>query len=953
MHTSLNLTKDLQDFLLCDPLKVTWSWLFPRKLQNCLLKGFQSKDPDAYNQIFPEGTKIEFTKYIVRLLIPDDFRKMDGETDLAAPKDFTQDPELKKSDNIFSRYWTGNPSLYYRYDATIHRIREYASVGCYSFDTFKFHDNLKKNLKILLSWLSNQERMAYESYIHALIEQIDRIPSLKEINLLHLFENKEDYPDFCSKLSSLVSIAATLPVWDRPEINYKDLAVILLPYRPAVQSRNTNNEEWQETYVTQRKNSAAQKLTAALSDFEAGDYRSCGQKCSEIIDSFFVDDIIIGNAYYHLAICCLNHGYEYKGHTDIIPLLEKSLEYGYTDAAHLLKTYSESTSSFPELLSCKPIHAISENAYLVFNTSSENACVHTFIKTIPKSKEKEELRKEHMIFALSDPALKETVTPHKDLRYLLFHDDHKKNFQDFIHILDTIEYFGKSDSKKTAEMNWSNITIYLRICEDRYTSLLDTALKRIPDAHIHLYTIDDARWPVQQLLSYHPLFYSFSSFGKWDLHDSKAKSVTLNYTVISAKDDQLTNWLVREAFWLGCFFYKNICLNINVISPEAAKIDARLHFDCPNMYTELPDSQQISAVRVNPSTQVDFLSSANLISALNELNKVPNTFHYIIVNGEDEIESLNLGIRIREWSIQQIVQANRRPDKASLPVIAFHCKDTNIGHLSRQLVVQTIEHGDAWFNNYNLIPFGMLNDRYTWDEIDGGYLERMAQCTHLQYRGLEPSASKEEAEKYLMDYFRRSYNRDSSMSVALSMPYRLFQTAVDTEMDHLLPPDRWEISEKYPFTQGINVQETAKQFRDGLSNIYSNKENLTFYEHTRWLRWSISHGWITAKPEQVVNYIKAGNPGQQLFIARMHGCICSVDDLKLLSDTLCENATKNNWKPFAARMEPITIKQDNIDRRYTSGYKFIPKDFMQTNQSNIEMTPEILRTEWFTHENSK
>lgn len=47
------------------------------------------------------------------------------------------------------------------------------------------------------------------------------------------------------------------------------------------------------------------------------------------------------------------------------------------------------------------------------------------------------------------------------------------------------------------------------------------------------------------------------------------------------------------------------------------------------------------------------------------------------------------------------------------------------------MVVQLEEHGDRWYNNYSLIPFGMLINRYSYDNLSGGYFEKAAQSAHL------------------------------------------------------------------------------------------------------------------------------------------------------------------------------------------------------------------------------
>ena len=64
----------------------------------------------------------------------------------------------------------------------------------------------------------------------------------------------------------------------------------------------------------------------------------------------------------------------------------------------------------------------------------------------------------------------------------------------------------------------------------------------------------------------------------------------------------------------------------------------------------------------------------------------------------------------------------------------------------------------------------------------------------------------------------------------------------------------------------------------------------------------------------------------------MHGCICSVEDLKYLSQEMCRNANEKNWERFAEKRESI--------------HKYLPKNFVTTDTSNIEKTPEILQTKW-------
>ena len=61
-------------------------------------------------------------------------------------------------------------------------------------------------------------------------------------------------------------------------------------------------------------------------------------------------------------------------------------------------------------------------------------------------------------------------------------------------------------------------------------------------------------------------------------------------------------------------------------------------------------------------------------------------------------------------------------------------------------------------------------------------------------------------------------------------------------------------------------------------------ENLALakWEHDRWNRFMISRGWKPASIEQMRTYIAAGNRRQQLYIGRLHPCICPFEELEQL-----------------------------------------------------------------------
>ena len=294
--------------------------------------------------------------------------------------------------------------------------------------------------------------------------------------------------------------------------------------------------------------------------------------------------------------------------------------------------------------------------------------------------------------------------------------------------------------------------------------------------------------------------------------------------------------------------------------------------------------------------------------------------------------NLTFAIKLRELSIRNLIDSDQKPQNSSLPIITFYCPDLNIAHLSEHIVVQSVDSGDQWFNNYNVKPFGIINDRYSFENLDGGYLEKVAQSTHLQYRHIKVSDSRTKKLENLKDYFSRSYNRDSSMAVALSMPYRLFQTeAGDT--GHIISSD----SRIMPNLAPEDIEEIAGIFT---SNRLSNQQNLLMFEHSRWLRWALSRGWEAATSDHVLNYMKAGNPKHQLYIAKLHGCICGLSELNNLSNALYNEAEYSSM-PVSQKKRYANIGEAGITT---------PLDFKATDDSNIKSTAEIITTALYPEE---
>ena len=869
----------------------------------------------------------EMQKVLVRMLLDKEYRLrvIDG-------VDIT---DKKKSQ--FNKYFN-NAQGKKDYKTVIGHIFNYAKSGNYNYYSFPFIQSLKKKLIDLFNLFPDHYRQAYEQDVQILIEQ--HFSSHQQLNKYKEALLKADFSD---RITCLVCIAMTWPIWNENLKQATDLANFIFPSETSDNIPPTENNTEISDYVDSEKKTAAAKSAIAHQLFDNNDYENAAKLFTEITNCKLADDDIIADAYYHCALCILDYNVHIERqlsnlrrnnniYVNARQLLLEAIHLGNSSAVQRYKTeYKQDLETIPLIRDFSQAHG---KARIILNAVNEYTAV--FKESLPKEMQSEKERKKLITFAATRAQWEQEVNSIKDLnidcRFLLFDDDSEKNFQDLIYILNHISALQQkaelANHAKTL-LRWYKTVIYIRAKEAEYSALIDTALKRLGDYTIRVYIIDDNKWAAQYLLYQHPLFRPIQHINARTLQNT---TITLSFTIITNQNPDLACWLVKEAFWLGCFNYSKLTLSINIIGPNSEKIDQQLRFECPGIYDQTPDSDSVSRVIINKPYVVDSIHSSDALKAIRECQNPVNAYNYYVVNIGNSAENLNFAIKLRALSIRNLVDSNQKPQNSSLPMITFYCPNSNIAHLSEHMVVQNVNSGDQWFNNYNVKPFGIISDRYAFEKLDGGYLEKVAQSTHLQYCRIVASDSRTLKLEKLKDYFSWSYNRDSSMAVALSMPYRLFQTREDTN-GHIISSDLNITPDLAP----SDIEELAETFT---ANCSSCQQSLLMYEHSRWIRWVLSRGWESASAEQVLNYMRAGNPKHQLHIAKLHGCVCGLNELQDFSNALYNEAKYSNMATGQKKRYANVEKADIIT----------PFDFKVTDDSNIKATAEIITTALYPEE---
>ena len=601
-----------------------------------------------------------------------------------------------------------------------------------------------------------------------------------------------------------------------------------------------------------------------ITSSEAAD-RTCFEKARGVLDIPFLEDsFLLGKANYILYRCSLYPPYVSRiREKEALRYLETSISYSYPDALEEYRLFAERSLTYHAK------EASSDKTGLCI-TNCDNEYTEFCLKTMPCwTWSRQEYRPDDFGQVLSFP----------EKRYLFFSDDTHQNFLDALKLLEAIR------AKKAYDL-LRHLEIFIRCEEETYGALIDTAQNYMEGHVARIHLIDDDKSAAQYLLSHHPLFYHLPVGGK---NSHSAAVPTLHFVVVGS--DLCAEWLIREASWIMTFSSETIRTKISVLCPDPETVIGRLKAKCPGMVrAEHPDANEIKDV---PIASFD---SLDLEDAVRTLSSKGDYLYFAVSEGSDE-RNLELAIRIRQQLIRNLVLKENAGNKEieetrsrlySLPPVAFRCKNPDVANLSRHMVISNIRQGDAWHNNYALISFGSLDERYSWENLDGGILEKLALCTHMQYCAVPPGTSHSYADdgqgeqdqgaaEAFRSYYGSQYNMDSSLSVALSLPYRLF---------HMFRAHRRLVKKPWNILDGdaYYSRETLQEFGEELSALgaksnYST-DQLARWEHLRWTRYMFARGWLPADDGQIEIYRGAGCTKHQLHIARLHPMLREFDRLK-------------------------------------------------------------------------
>ena len=715
-----------------------------------------------------------------------------------------------------------------------------------------------------------------------IVEKLDvniEIEKFIKDNLMKMLEDENGEEKVMTAISL---IASTYYYWwdNRIENSIKE-EMVIENLKEVIFPDLQNDPEWNEKVEKIRKREekkALELLNKPENSLTDDDIREIE---TQIVYNDAVSNEVKGWAEYILYNVCR--------HEDINTakkMLKASYNHGCDRAKEEWKRYQEHALFY----SYEHSGDTSEGIYFI---NTENLYTKIIEDTAPLGWKKYLLKDDKEILSLADEA--------RSIRYFLLDENEKKNFKDLLHLLE--QFRDEKDNK--------DIHIYIRIKMECYSHLIDTAEQHLNGKVIPVHIIDDNKIIAQNLLFQHPLFYPIRFLRKQD-------NVKSHFNIIVIGNAKNISCLIRQVYCLSNF--QDIIKTKIWVMVDADELKQELSVDCQTLI----DNKAFEIININLESNAIFDELEKL-----ELYGKNQYCYFIIDKGKDE-DNLALSIHLREWITRKNVKKwakkysdsdyNKKVEirEIEMPVIAFKCEDPNISFLARTMVVQQEVQGDRWYNNYNLLPYGGVNERYEWNRITyqigdraekcSNVLEKIAVEIHMSYMKYSDKSNREK----LQTYYMWQYNMDSSRAQALSFPYRLFQMQALTlnREDNKLIPTFWNITE-----ENVYNEFSCRKFADILKTISIHDgviPKVAKWEHERWVRYMQINGWSISAIEEMIAYMKAGNPGHQLFIGRMHPCMCDFD----------------NQAGIKSKLEDIFE---------------IKKDFKENDIDSIKFTKELLK----------
>lgn len=323
---------------------------------------------------------------------------------------------------------------------------------------------------------------------------------------------------------------------------------------------------------------------------------------------------------------------------------------------------------------------------------------------------------------------------------------------------------------------------------------------------------------------------------------------------------------LKAIAWCGQI--SDFSLRISVVGIHISDRVETLRLDVPGLFTDRYD--------------IRFYNCQNEKEITDTIKQKCFDANYIIVGEKSDNATMELGILLRRLFYKM------DGEFASCPPIFCYIKDPAKSGLTKKL--STAESNPKRKVNYDLIPFGSLDEIFTYERLVDSPLEKLAKNVHLGYEEIF-SDGEIDVKSALKRYNVFEVNKRSNRANALHIRYKLHMLGLDYTDD----PDAEEVRLEDCYTE-----ETL--------------EKMSIAEHNRWMAFLETEGWIPSEREDVLAYRNSGisRGRHNCPILKMHPYICEYEKLKDLSLELEGKDTTVYDKELIVRIPDILGDKWNV-----------------------------------------
>lgn len=380
------------------------------------------------------------------------------------------------------------------------------------------------------------------------------------------------------------------------------------------------------------------------------------------------------------------------------------------------------------------------------------------------------------------------------------------------HALQLIERFSAEKESKQRYIH-----IYQFSKHQDFSVFIDAANKGALDVRC----VNEYEIQIYNLLDQYPLM----KYGEKSIHVLLHGLSSLNVVALKA------------IAWCGQI--TGFSLHISVVGIDIAKRVQDLHLTVPGLFTN----------RYN----ISFFDCKSEKEIVDTISRECTDVNYVIVSGESDNATMEQGILLRRLFYKLDAQF------AVCPPIFCYIKELSKFQLIQNL--STAESNPKRKMSYSLIPFGSLDEVYTYTQLVDSPLEKLAKNVHLAYEEIF-SDGDIDVQDALKRYNIFEVNKRSNRANALHIRYKLIMLGLD-------------------YSDDPHAQEVV------LSDYYTKEaiEQMSITEHNRWMAFLETEGWTSSTQAEVEAYRNSGiSKGRHNCpLLKMHPYICEYEKLESLS----------------------------------------------------------------------